>query len=187
MTIQSFPESITNGSAALILAGCWELPGCSAATDSKKPAAPAPKAAPKALPRKSGAPATGGARREQPADRIRDDDDHIAHDYDHDRSPRPDAHHDRHAYNRRPVRHTSRRHGGWYPCWRNGRMRMAQAAPRTRRSRARLRRAAMSMSPRAAARSAPDPVAGWRCARCQARDGCSPWPGRRPQSFDGAS
>ena len=60
MTIHKFSRSITNGSAALILAGLLGVTWvASAATDTKKPAAPAPKAAPKAAPAKSGAPAAG--------------------------------------------------------------------------------------------------------------------------------
>ena len=61
MTIQRFQKSITNGSASLILAGMLGVTWlASAATDTKKPAPPAPKAAaPKAAPAKTGAPAAG--------------------------------------------------------------------------------------------------------------------------------
>jgi len=60
MTIQRFQKSITTGSAALILAGLLGITWvASAATDPKKPAPPAPKAAPKAAPAKTGAPAAG--------------------------------------------------------------------------------------------------------------------------------
>ena len=62
MRIHKFRKSMTNGSAALILAGLLGVTWvASAATDTKKPAAPAPKAAPKAAPAKSSAPA-GGAK-----------------------------------------------------------------------------------------------------------------------------
>ena len=61
MMIHKFRKSITNGSAALILAGMLAVTWlASAAADTKKPAAPAPKAAPKAAAPKAAAPKAGG-------------------------------------------------------------------------------------------------------------------------------